>query len=131
MLPGWDAVLRGSTRELLGAAATVQAYDALFAGGALSLRGYRERQFTGTRVRQATAEVRYLLDDVGSRLDAFCDAGWIDSRDRSTGGTQHPVGIGAGVWTAGPGGVVGIEYGVPLGAVRGPGQLHLSLQTRF
>ena len=126
---GWEGVLRGGSHDLLGA--SVQGYDALFVGGARSLRGYRERQFTGTHVAQATAELRYLLDDAGSRVDAFCDLGWIRQSAHPEVGTQRPLGIGAGVWTAGPGGVVGIEYGVPVGAPRGPGQLHLSLETRF
>ncbi|MEZ4695618.1 MAG: BamA/TamA family outer membrane protein [Rhodothermales bacterium] len=81
--------------------------DLLRLGGANSLRGYNEEQFTGRFVGRAVIEYRYLLDPV-SFAYGFVDVGYAE---RPTIGDQQKL---SGVH---PGYGIGMQYGTGIGVV--------------
>jgi outer membrane protein assembly factor BamA len=100
-------------------------------GGARSLRGYREAQFSGDRVAFGGLEYRYG-NPRGARVYAFLDAGGLWRR--LAGGAEEQdghVGYGMGLRAAVATGALDLAFGVGdeggLGAVK----LHVSLVQSF
>ena len=103
-------------------------------GGANTLRGYREEQFSGTRMGWINSELRYSL---GRRSFAFAffDFGYIElSPDESRGreaftAFRNGYGIGARLETAL--GIMGVSYALGRGDGLADGKIHFGLINAF
>ncbi|MBN1448558.1 MAG: BamA/TamA family outer membrane protein [Bacteroidetes bacterium] len=123
-------VLHG--RELTGDELDVS--DLYRVGGANTLRGYREEQFTGTRFGWINTELRYSL---GRRTFAFIfyDFGYIyQSPDSNRGREEFSVfrggyGIGGRIETAL--GIMGVSYALGEGDGFSDGKIHFGLINAF
>ncbi|MFQ5706860.1 MAG: outer membrane protein assembly factor [bacterium] len=103
-------------------------------GGALTLRGYREEQFRGSRIAWSNIEYRYLLGRL-SRLFLFLDAGYF-FREELVGANLRKIqdakiayGIGFRVDTKL--GFFGIDYGLGEGDSFSNGKVHIGLINEF
>ena len=119
-------------RELRGGDLDVS--DLYRLGGANSLRGYREEQFSGTRLGWTSLEFRYSL---GRRTFAFAfyDFGYIaqspdPSRNRPEfSATRGGYGIGGRLETAL--GILGVSYALGEGDGLAEGKIHFGLVNEF
>ncbi len=122
--------LRG--RELRGGALDVS--DLYTLGGAATLRGYREEQFTGTRLGWVNAELRYSL---GRRSFAFSfyDFGYIfQSADAEQGREELSLsrgGYGLGLRIETGLGIMSVSYALGNGDGLGNGKIHFGLVNEF
>ncbi len=95
-------------------------------GGPGTVRGYREDEFTSTRVGWFSTELRYSLDRTSS-VFPFLDAGvYQDSL-----GWQVRPGYGAGTRVATQVGVLGLDYGIAFRDSPLRGKVHLSYDVAF
>lgn len=106
-------------------------FDVFNAGGAGSIRGFLEKQFSGYRVGWTNLEMRYLLSR-DSRLSLNADLGQIKSLSS---GEQTVYSLGAGLRTATPIGQLSLDIALP-GNEAGFEELldsilHFGLETRF
>jgi outer membrane protein insertion porin family len=99
-------------------------------GGATTLRGYREEQFSGSRIAWANIEYRYLLAR-RSRVFVFYDQGYFfrNDSDEKIESYKRSFGFGARLETRL--GIVGIDYGLGEGDGILEGKVHVSLVNRF
>jgi outer membrane protein insertion porin family len=119
-------------RELDGS--RIDAGDLYHLGGALTLRGYREEQFSGNRSVWSNLEARYSL---GKKSYAFLfyDAGYILlSRDDSQQREEMKLfrqgyGIGARIET--PIGVLAVSYALGTGDTFTTAKIHFGLVNDF
>ncbi|MFA6234812.1 MAG: BamA/TamA family outer membrane protein [Bacteroidota bacterium] len=103
-------------------------------GGANTLRGYREEQFSGTRLGWSSIEVRYSL---GRRTFAFAffDFGYIEqspdpTRNRPEFSAQRSgYGIGGRLETGL--GIIGVSYALGEGDGIAEGKIHFGLVNAF
>ncbi|MDA1193030.1 MAG: BamA/TamA family outer membrane protein, partial [Candidatus Poribacteria bacterium] len=116
---------RASVGQLFGV--DIPLSEWYFLGGADSLRGYREREFRGTRRAFASVEYRVLTGQ-NSHLFAFFDAGGISDAD-TTIGAKLGYGVGANIESRG--GLVRLQYGLAPGTSSFDGKVHLRLGTVF
>lgn len=103
----------------------IHAAETYLLGGATSLRGYREGQFRGERI--AYTNIEYWFGDEGA-LYLFDDIGAFY---RSGDGWKVKNGLGFGLRSSSPVGVVALSFG--LGdqiSLRGT-RIHISLSERF
>ncbi len=119
-------------RELRGGELDVS--DLYRLGGATTLRGYREEQFSGTRLGWSSLELRYSL---GRRTFAFAffDFGYIEqspdpARNRPAfSALRSGYGIGGRLETGL--GIVGVSYALGEGDGIGEGKIHFGLINAF
>jgi outer membrane protein assembly factor BamA len=95
-------------------------------GGPGTVRGYREDEFTSTRIGWFNTELRYSLDRTSS-VFPFLDAGvYFDSLR-----WQVKPGYGVGARVSTRVGVLGLDYGVAFAASPLRGKVHLSYDVTF
>jgi outer membrane protein insertion porin family len=119
-------------RELTGD--ELDASDLYRVGGANTLRGYREEQFSGTRFGWLNSELRYSL---GRRTFAFAffDFGYIEQSPDGERGREEMTafrsgyGIGARIETAL--GIMGVSYALGRGDGLSEGKIHFGLINAF
>lgn len=119
-------------RELRGG--DLDASDLYRLGGANSLRGYREEQFSGTRLGWSSIELRYSL---GRRTFAFAffDFGYIEqspdpARHRPAfSALRSGYGIGGRLETGL--GIIGVSYALGEGDSIAEGKIHFGLINAF
>mgnify|MGYP000465865622 FL=1 len=119
-------------RELSGD--ELDASDLYRVGGANTLRGYREEQFSGTRFGWLNSELRYSL---GRRTFAFAffDFGYIEVSPDSERGREEMTafrsgyGLGARIETAL--GIMGVSYALGRGDGLSEGKIHFGLINAF
>lgn len=105
-------------------------------GGANSLRGYREDQFTGSRIAWSNLEYRFLLSK-RSRAFLFLDLGHYSRKTQSsvTGEIERlsgkKVGYGLGLRLDSRLGIVGIDYGLGQGDSPMEGKVHFGVRNEF
>ena len=121
-------------------------YERFFAGGAYTIRGYRERKvgpvdplsgdpLGGDALLVGNLEYTYPVLDF-LRLAAFFDAGnvWEKAGDLGTSGIKSAYGVGFRLKT--PIGPVMLDYGIPLDKesgeeTKGKGRFHFSMSHGF
>jgi outer membrane protein insertion porin family len=121
-------------------------YDRFFAGGAYSIRGYRERKIGpidpvsgdplgGNSLFIGNLEYTYPLMSF-FKLAAFYDVGnvWSKTNDFGSGGLKSGAGVGFRLKT--PIGPVMLDYGIPLNKApgedrKGGGRFHFSMSHGF
>ncbi len=103
-------------------------------GGARSLRGYREEQFTGSRIGWMNLELRYLLGGA-SRFFGFVDGGayfreqWIEETPITQ--QDYKIGVGTGIRVETGLGIWGFDYALGEGDALLSGKVHISLRSEF
>jgi outer membrane protein assembly factor BamA len=105
-------------------------------GGINNLRGYREEEFSGTRVVWTNLEYRFLWGS-GSRLFIFTDYGYFlrkarlteDSSLREISGKK--LGYGFGMRIDSKAGLFGIDYGIGEKDRLTEGKIHFGIVNRF
>lgn len=112
-------------REAYTSEEIVPIHDYFFLGGAGSVRGYREEQFSGSRVAWANVEQRFRLSR-SSRFYPFLDLGYYQGSVRET-----IIGYGVGLSVESGSAKLGLDYG--LGEGDGPldGKVHIRLRGLF
>ncbi len=121
-------------------------YERFFAGGAYTIRGYKEREvgpidpassdpLGGDAMIVGNIEYTYPLMSF-LKLAAFCDTGnvWSKLGDIGQGGFKTGVGLGVRIKT--PIGPIMLDYGIPMNKLtgqdhRGNGRLHFSASHGF
>ena len=124
----------------------VPIYERFFAGGAYSIRGYRERKIGpidtvtkdplgGESMLIANIEYLYPIFDF-IKLAAFYDVGnvWTKVGDLGSGGLKAGVGLGVRLKT--PIGPIMLDYGIPLDKEpgelkKGSGRFHFNISRGF
>lgn len=94
-------------------------------GGARTLRGYRENQFRSERIFYTNLEYRF---GGTGRLFVFDDVGWFY---RGEDGWDVKNGVGFGLRSASPFGVIELSFGVGDRLSLEGTRIHISLQERF
>lgn len=138
--------LRGGVAECFGDTNKVPIYERFFAGGASTIRGYRERKVGpidmstkdpvgGERMFIANVEYTYPLADF-LKVATFLDSGKVwgnTSSNIEESGVKSSVGLGFRVKT--PIGPVSVDYGVPLDKEPGEegkeGRFHFNVSRAF
>jgi outer membrane protein insertion porin family len=146
---------KGSALELRGRVGYAQPYgdtekvpiyERYFAGGAYTIRGYRERKVGpidpssgdpvgGDSLLIGNLEYTYPVLDF-LRLAAFYDIGnvWAKAGDIGSGGFKAGTGVGFRLKT--PIGPIMLDYGIPLNKetgsdTKGGGRFHFSMSQSF
>lgn len=100
-------------------------------GGARTLRGYREEQFTGTRMAWLNLEYRYLLSR-RARVFAFADLGYFSRMTQTKIRVEdHKFGFGFGLRIETRLGIMGVDYGLGEGSGLLGGLIHVGLVNEF
>ncbi|MDI6840211.1 MAG: POTRA domain-containing protein [bacterium] len=100
----------------------VPIYDKFKLGGARTLRGYWEEEFSGNKVGWINFELRKFVDRK-SFVFLFYDIGYID------GNIKHSYGVGIPIDS--PLGLITVAYGLAKGAPFMEGKIHLSIKSSF
>jgi outer membrane protein insertion porin family len=107
----------------------VRTPDQIWFGGATTLRGYREAQFSGERVIWINSEYRILLGPL-TRLFGFVDNGYFLKKFPEE-SSDYLTGYGLGVRLTAPIGLLQIDFGLEEGAPFREGKIHISLINEF
>jgi outer membrane protein insertion porin family len=105
-------------------------------GGINSLRGYREEEFSGTKVAWANLEYRFLWSSA-SRFFVFTDYGYFFRQARSTEDkvlrkiSGEKLGYGFGVRIDSRAGLLGIDYGMGEKDRFSEGKIHFGIVNTF
>ncbi len=101
-------------------------------GGATTLRGYREKEFIGTRVAWANTEYRYLFEQ-HSFVFGFFDVGFSYLPGDTLKGATKLLKVGYGIGTRfdSPVGNLGISLAFGEGDSFSQAKLHVALMGRF
>jgi outer membrane protein insertion porin family len=105
-------------------------------GGINSLRGYREEEFSGTKVLWANLEYRFLWSSY-SRFFVFADYGYFFRKARLAEGDSlrdisgKKLGYGLGIRIDSKAGLLGIDYGVGEKDRLSEGKIHFGIVNRF
>jgi outer membrane protein insertion porin family len=103
-------------------------------GGATTLRGYREREFIGSRIAWTNLEYRLVLGRRSS-IYAFFDTGYYFQPADDLAGTSSSenflTGYGLGMRVDTPMGYLGVSYALGKGDSFGTGKIHISLNNDF
>jgi outer membrane protein insertion porin family len=103
-------------------------------GGTLSLRGYRENQFPGTRIAWTNTEYRFLLGGASS-FYGFFDSGYFYLPDLTGSGapllqdTRYGYGVGIRLETSL--GIIGVSLAYGQGDSFADGKIHIGLINDF
>jgi outer membrane protein assembly factor BamA len=131
------AAWHGTEVSTSGRQQVVSAAEQIKLGGALTLRGFRQEQYSGDRLLWGNHEFRYLVG-TNARLFAFVDAGYVRLRslvsstsDSITTRTWWPVGYGVGLRAQTRAGLLGIDFGWGRGDQFGEGKVHVRIETAF
>jgi outer membrane protein insertion porin family len=105
-------------------------------GGINNLRGYREEEFSGTRVAWTNVEYRFLWGS-GSRFFTFADYGYFFRKVRSMEDSSlgeisgKRLGYGFGIRIDSKAGLLGIDYGIGAKDRLTEGKIHFGIVNRF
>jgi len=121
--------VRGLVEGIASTEDVVPYHEQLTLGGASRLRGYRERQFRGTRTALGSVEYRLLVGR-RSRALAFIDAGYY-YRGGSNFAKGTKLGYGIGLRGETRLGIIALDYGLGEGDGLLDGKLHVGLTRDF
>jgi outer membrane protein insertion porin family len=105
-------------------------------GGINSLRGYREEEFSGTKVAWTNLEYRFLLG-LESRFFVFADYGYFFRQARSIEEkilrniSGKKLGYGFGIRIDSRAGLLGIDYGIGEKDRLSEGKIHFGIVSSF
>jgi len=123
------AALKVHARQLKGS--NIEISDLYLLGGANSLRGYREKQFSGTRILWSNNEYRFLLSNKTYAF-LFFDTGYI-SRDYTNENLsgEFKIGYGFGLNVETGIGILGVSFALAKGDSFSQGKIHFGLISGF
>jgi outer membrane protein insertion porin family len=114
--------------------ASLDASDLFRLGGAATLRGYREGQFSGSRLVWMNLEYRFLVAP-RSFFYGFVDAGYILQPDivtaHLTASEQSKIGYGIGVRMDSALGLIGVSFALGEGDTFSTSKIHIRLINEF
>jgi len=126
------AAFRIFARELRGSAFEIS--DLYYLGGTRSLRGYRERQFSGNRIIWNNLEYRYLLSRRSYGF-IFMDMGYYlrnEEKERNISGSSgFKTGYGFGLNLETGLGVLTVSYALGKGDSFSDGKIHFGIINEF
>ena len=105
-------------------------------GGINSVRGYREEEFSGTRIAWANLEYRFLLNR-NSRIFLFTDFGYYERSSPAGSAGQfgkisgEKSSYGFGLRIDSKAGLLGLDYGLGEGDSFSQGKIHFGITNRF
>jgi outer membrane protein insertion porin family len=112
----------------------LDASDLFRLGGAATLRGYREGQFSGSRLVWMNLEYRFLVAP-RSFFYGFVDAGYILQPDivtaHLTASEQSKIGYGIGVRMDSALGLIGVSFALGEGDTFSTSKIHIRLINEF
>lgn len=113
---------------------TMDVSDLFRLGGATTLRGYREGQFTGSRIAWTNLEYRFLVAP-RSFFYGFVDVGYIVqpviTAVSMTGSEQSKIGYGIGVRMDSALGLIGVSFALGEGDTFSTSKIHIRLINEF
>lgn len=119
-------------RELRGD--NVELSDLYFLGGTNSLRGYREKQFQGSRILWSNLEYRLLLSR-RSFAFLFFDSGYFlrneEKQNNIPENSSFKIGYGFGLNIETGLGVLGVSFALAKGDSFGEGKIHFGIVNEF
>lgn len=119
-------------REMKGS--FIELSDLYFLGGTSSLRGYRERQFSGNRLFWSNLEYRYLFD-LRSYFFLFFDAGYFMRREEPVLSIPFfddvKTGYGLGISLETAIGILKVSYALGEGDDFSNGKIHFGIANDF
>ncbi len=130
---------RSSFRQLTGGEAVVPLSEQFRFGGAATLRGYREAEFSGSQAAWGGAEMRIGRPE-GSRLYTFYDVGYFEFWTADAAASDPtallqrrgwPKGYGLGILARTPGGDISLAIGFPGTVDFDQAKLHVTLLETF
>lgn len=108
--------------------------DNYYIGGNNTLRGYREKQFSGTRVLWSNLEYRYILEN-RSFLFLFFDTGYFNIEENLSAGingiSEILNGYGGGISLETSLGLMSISYALGKDDTFTQGKIHIGLINEF
>ncbi len=108
----------------------LQLSDYFWFGGSQSVRGYRERQFSGFLVAWMNLEYRFIVGR-NARVFLFTDWGYYKTKIKNKEQQKALRGIGLGLRFETPMGIMGVDYGVARGESFRRGKIHVRLTSQF
>jgi len=123
---GWLVPANALHARVLYSATPLPEFELFHMGGAASLRGYREDEFTGSRLGWWNAELRVRVAANASAYPFF-DWGAVDAAD----GWRLPAAYGLGTKVDTRLGIFGLDYGVAVGESPARGKVHISYAGEF
>lgn len=128
--------VEGSAIARFSAERVIPLYDRFTLGGASSLRGYDEEAFRVDRYALSRLEWRWYPGAGAARIFTFWDHAEAATRELLPSGEApwrrlRLDGVGFGFRVETPGGLVGLDYGVPPGRPPLEGKVHLRLVSAF
>jgi len=129
LLSNQIAALKVHARQLKGS--DIEISDLYLLGGTNSLRGYREKQFSGTNILWSNLEYRFLLS-ARTYTFLFFDAGYI-SRENYTENLsrEFKIGYGFGLNVETGIGILGVSFALAKGDSFSQGKIHFGLISGF
>jgi outer membrane protein insertion porin family len=103
--------------------------DQLWFGGATTVRGFRESQFSARRVFWANTEYRFILNPQ-SRFFIFSDNAFY-TRESPEKTEQWLTSYGLGLRVTGPLGIMQVDFGLEKGTPFREGKLHFRVINEF
>jgi outer membrane protein insertion porin family len=105
-----------------------------FIGGTETVRGYRERQFSGLSTLYFRSEYRFLTGNT-SRFTLFTDIGFCDEKSPWLLSIRPEkdllIGTGFGILLGTRAGQLGLLYGIAVRESLRDGKIHISLRNEF
>ena len=119
-------------REMRGS--FIELSDLYYLGGTSSLRGYRERQFSGNRLIWSNLEYRYLFD-LRSYFFLFLDSGYFMRREEPllnvSFSDAFKTGYGIGISLETAIGILKVSYALGEGDTFSNGKIHFGIANDF
>jgi outer membrane protein insertion porin family len=119
-------------REMRGS--FIELSDLYFLGGTSTLRGYRERQFSGNRLIWSNLEYRYLFD-IRSYFFLFLDSGYFMRREEPRLNVSfyddYKTGYGLGISLETAIGILKVSYALGEGDSFSEGKIHFGIANDF
>ncbi len=123
------AALKVHARQLKGS--YIEISDLYLLGGANSLRGYREKQFSGTRILWSNIEYRLLLSNKTYTF-LFFDTGYISRNNFNNNASgEYKVGYGFGINVETGIGILSVSFALAKGDSFSQGKIHFGLISGF
>ncbi len=108
----------------------LQISDYFWLGGSRTVRGYREKQFSGYLVSWANLEYRFITGH-NTRIFLFTDLGYFENKLAGQTTRRFLQGWGLGLRFETPLGIMGLAFGFAKGEGFNQGKIHFGLTSRF
>ena len=122
------AALKLNARKIRGS--HLQLSDYFWFGGSRSVRGYREKQFSGYLVSWANLEYRFITGQ-NARIFLFTDLGYYENKIPGQAAKKFLQGMGLGLRFDTPLGIMGLDFGLAKGEGFNQAKIHFGVTNRF